>query len=192
MAYLKYYSEEHKVFPEAYEEKISEATADLYFNRLRKHYKFPQRLEFGGRRAGTCSSYMVRLHRRDISVGILAHEVAHALQYKKRNQGKEIGKWHTKMHRNLMRKVIAYINAHKNKWVERQKLKNDRSLKSWENKVKREQERAEYKKTYDYKLSKLRQREKKLTSRAKRINTLLKKVKASIKRYERKISEQKI
>jgi DNA-binding transcriptional ArsR family regulator len=185
MARLLYYVEEHVRFREYYDEKLTTGLATLFFEKLKAHYKFGQCLEFRGFGNGSnCSSYRIRLGR-DTNVGTLAHEVAHAIQFRKIRLGVAVNtrRWHTKKHTRIMENVLKYISNNRVSWIAMQDAKNERSVVSYHLKKEKEVKEKEFKKSDEYKLGLLRASEKRLSTKAKRIDTLLKKVKKKIKYY---------
>lgn len=97
---LLYYAMEREKFPEENKEVLSGSIVVLFFDKLKSHYKFSQVLEFhGSGNGGNCNSYRVRVGR-GCTLGTLAHEVAHAIQFRKIRLGKvrNTHRWHTKAH----------------------------------------------------------------------------------------------
>lgn len=191
MANLLYYRNEHKLFPEAYADKVSESYAELIFDKLKAHYKFHHRVIFrGNRQRGKCSAFWITLCRNP-SIGLIAHEVAHAIQLKKEGYHCEKGRrWHTKKHTAIMKRVLNYINIHIAGWIAVKEKKNERYLEMADDKFKRQQQKLAFKKTDEYKIQQLQKREKRLLSKFRRAENALKKVRKKLKYYEKKASLQ--
>jgi type IV secretory pathway VirB4 component len=185
MAHLLYYVEERMQFKDEFSDELGYDWTTLFFERLKQHYKFRQQLVFGGRRGGTCNGCVVRIKPDCLNLGVLVHEVAHAIQMKSKKPGQ---KWHTKKHTRLMIKVFDYVKAHRTEWITNDKVKTERRQEAHQERELRASNRIAYQKTPEYKLEVLRNREKHLLSRSKRLNTSLKKVQSKIKRYEKKIT----
>jgi len=113
---LKYYDVEDEIFREEYAITLNDEELTYIFLRLQSRYEFTQYLKIYGRQhtGGRCSSTQIRLPH-NCSVGLLAHEVAHALQ--KRN-GDVVRKWHTKKHMVYMKRVCRYIMKNLPYWRE--------------------------------------------------------------------------
>ena len=187
MANLAYYRTEHETFKTEYATQLSDVDTDLFFGKLKTHYDFRQELVRKGRRGhGSCNQWTLRVASQT-SLGILTHEVAHALQFKRRAYAATSGmKFHTKHHTTIMKRVLAYVHAHKEAWLAVQKAKQERYMNSVQNQERHAQEQERFRKTDEFKMGRLRQREARLLTKAKRIATLLKKVQRQIKYYARK------
>ena len=193
MANLIYYRTERDNFPQAYAEILSDSKAEMFFGKLQSHYKIRHYITFGGRRLGVCNQNSIKLKRGQASVGILAHEVAHAIQFKKFNYTIPKGtRFHTKQHTNIMRKVIEFIDNHKANWVEVADKKHQKWIDGQMNKIKKNEELKHLKTTDEYKLNKALNKQARLLSKEKRISNLLKKIQKQIKYYERKKLNRKI
>jgi hypothetical protein len=114
MPYLRYYDMEREALREAYATVLNDTEMSYVFDRLQAHYGFRQRLKvYGYRGGGRCSEYRILLSHHP-TVGVMAHEVAHAIQYK---HGHEKGKgWHTKKHLAITRGVSELILSHLPEW----------------------------------------------------------------------------
>jgi len=189
---LKYYADEKEVFRQEREMKISDAEAELVYQKLAKKYKLSQRLEFyGNRQSGSCSSCRVKLSHNP-SIAILSHEVAHAIQYAKfkkkygyinGNPNLKKHRWHTKKHQRIMRKVCDYINKNIDQWRTGQKERSERKCIGFERKLKLEEQRMQERKTPQFKLIKIRELIKKWEGKRKRAENKLKKLQKMEKRY---------
>ena len=182
MARLVYYQKEQMEFSSA--ESLTDAEAVYAFKRLKAHYKLSHRLEIHGNRGGGhCNSWRVHVAH-NTTVLTLAHEVAHAVQFKKRG-GDTGGKWHTKEHRGIMKRVVKYITTRLPVWKAQVGKDCNRRMQSSINKKEKESQTEALKRTPEYKLEHLRKLEKKAESRVKRATTHLKKIQRRIRRYTR-------
>ena len=119
MAKLEYYKQEEKKFKDAFATGLSPEEARWIFKRLKRKYNLEQELcvskSMKGRKIkgnqieGCCCECHIQIGIPS-TVGTLAHEVAHAMQYRTRlNQGKPGRKWHDKKHAKLMESIINDI-----------------------------------------------------------------------------------
>lgn len=119
MSRLKYYKQEETKFKDAFNTALLPELARRIFRKLKKKYKLEQelcisknlkgRLVNGNRIEGCCCECHIQLGIPS-TIGTLAHEVAHAIQYKTRlNSGKPGIKWHDKKHSILMEEIIIDI-----------------------------------------------------------------------------------
>jgi len=187
MPKLKYYKTEREEFKDAFDFKLNDNQVNLFYHKLQTKYKFKQYLIRKGRLGcGKCNSYRIIIGE-NTSIGVLAHEVAHAIQYKQNNYYMKGMRFHTKKHKVIMGRLINYINRHQDKWLESENKKQEKKLTLHQNKEKNKQELKDYKKTNEFKIKKLMEKENKLLSRLKRTNTILKKVQRKIKYYNNKV-----
>lgn len=119
MPRLEYYKQEEKKFKDAFATGLSPEVAKSIFRRLKRKYNLEQelcvsknvkgRIVKGNRIEGCCCECHIQIGIPS-TVGTLAHEVAHAIQYRTRlNQGKPGRKWHDKKHSILMEEIIIDI-----------------------------------------------------------------------------------
>lgn len=189
MVRLKYYEKEKDEFRKYWSTELNDANFIRYvFKRLKSHYKFWQNLEFTNRYSniggGRCNQARVSLGY-VTNVGILAHEVAHAIDFEKRpilGYPPSKVRRHSKKHLAIMRRVLNYIDSHIEEWRASFQSKTVKESEAFKIRQARDAEREAYKKTVDYKLEQLLVREKRLLTKQKRITTLLKKIQRRIKR----------
>ena len=106
MPWIKYYEKERQRFSREYSTKLSDDETKQVFEHLKNHYQIPHRLTIGGRHGyGRCTNRRIRVSH-DGSVGMLAHEVAHAIQMRQRKPNE---RWHTKRHAAIMKRICKYI-----------------------------------------------------------------------------------
>lgn len=128
MPWLKYYAEERVAQKAAFAEVLSEADLRRAFNRLNRHYKLGYRLVIAERHGMSwCHRDYVLIRRNMMNVGVLAHELAHARQYRKRDrlrskarrEGRKLKRhnWHNREHKRYMEQMLSYIEAHKRHWL---------------------------------------------------------------------------
>lgn len=107
---LKFYYDEHRIFSEVYGMRIVGSAIKIMFKKLKRHYKLHQSLYFGARKNGHFRGGYIVVPS-STCVGLLCHEVAHAIDAKKRS---------SKHDRRLMRiltRVVNYCKT-KNYWKE--------------------------------------------------------------------------
>jgi membrane-anchored protein YejM (alkaline phosphatase superfamily) len=113
MPWLKYYEKERERFSKEYATKLNDNELKYAFERLKNHYHIDQELIIRGQRGhGHCWRWRIVLSH-ESSVGMLAHEVAHAIQW---NQKRANEKWHTKRHAAIMKQVSQYLMSHIDNW----------------------------------------------------------------------------
>ena len=107
---LKFYHDEQGKFREAYNRNISGKEVEIVFSKLKRHYKLSQWLRFNGSTRGHFRGHCIDVPY-NTSIGLLCHEVSHAIDSKKRR---------TKHDKRLMRilgRVVNYCKK-KNYWEE--------------------------------------------------------------------------
>jgi hypothetical protein len=108
---MKFYSVEHKHFPKHYATKLDWDACVIVHSKLCRHYKLPVRLAYNGRRCGVAhAGGLVELGRSGMNVGVLCHEVAHLIAYKRYMSMK-----HDKKLYRVMSRVMDYA-LRKNFW----------------------------------------------------------------------------
>lgn len=106
---LVFYEKERDWFGEAYGKKLNELQVTRVFKKLKRHYKIPHWLVINRKRSGgCCNRYRIELGK-EPSLGLLIHEVAHAVDFKKRRSR------HDKKFKKVMQKVFNYCKK-KNWW----------------------------------------------------------------------------
>jgi hypothetical protein len=101
---LAYYRKEHDEFPDHYALKLSWDECVIVHHKLCTHYKLPIILYYRGRVCGNArSNGVITLGRSGMSVGVLCHEVAHLLAYRKYHEMR-----HNKRMYRVMRGVMNY------------------------------------------------------------------------------------
>ncbi len=173
-----HYEREQAQFSKAYETKLPDSLALYVYGRLQGHYHFRQRLDFHGyRQSGRCRNYEIVLSHQP-SVGILAHEIAHAL-HRMKYRGVE-KKHHTKKFLRLMHRVLDYYWAHEEEYKAAYDAQVQRSTETLKARIEREKNQAAYQRTPEFKLQKLQ-------AQRKRWETKLKRAQTAIKRLNRRI-----
>jgi len=103
---LKFYYDEKEKFSEAYGKKLSFKEIRIVFDKLKRHFKLNLWIEFRTMRGGTFkrswSGSMIYLPYKT-SFGMLCHEIAHAIDSKKRGKTK-----HDKKLMKILGSVIKY------------------------------------------------------------------------------------
>ncbi len=106
--HLAFYEEEHKLFPEAYSTKVSDAEAEKIVRKLLRHFGFSVTARnvhvrfYGNRQTGACG-WDIRLSHNP-TVGLVCHEVSHKFHTR---HDKKLTRW--------MKRMIAYCYK-KNLW----------------------------------------------------------------------------
>lgn len=107
--YLKYYKMERERFSSEHQRQIDDVEATAIFKKLKSKHKIRQTLYFRGW-GGSCSTTRIRLGHKT-NVLILAHEFAHALQFRRLHyKNVDYYRFHGKKHFKLMSKLIIEIN----------------------------------------------------------------------------------
>lgn len=114
---LKFYENEQNTFHESYHKELKGERVDLIFRKLKRHYKlWNVTIRHNKRKNGVFGGWYI-----DVPVntffGLLCHEVAHAIDRKRRK---------SKHDKRLMR-IIARVNHYckKKNWFEGQEDKNN-------------------------------------------------------------------
>lgn len=202
MPQLNYYENEKAVFKEEfghfYFKKLTDSEIKYVFKKLKTKYKFWHNFEFYGYEysRSICSSRYVRMIH-NASVGSLAHEVAHAIQYMKRRKqcpdwkdGKiKKKRWHTKEHLNITRRVLKYMWKHLDDWLEAENQRHERSLETKERQKEAILKAKTEKNSPNYKLKAIQDRIKKWETKKKRSENALKKLRRREKIWQKKALE---
>jgi hypothetical protein len=109
MASLKFYEVERIQYQTEFEMTLGCSQARIVFDKLARHFKIRQSLEFRNICGGNCSRWYIKVGY-DTNVGILCHEIAHAIQFKKYGHFK-----HNKKLAKILARVIKYCLKH-NYW----------------------------------------------------------------------------
>lgn len=180
MPRLKYYADEAKEFSEAYSRVMSDTEATYIYKRLKTRYKLQQYLTITNAVRGNCGRWIIKLEHKP-SVGVMAHEVAHGLQYGRRHKGE---KWHCKRHRTLMIRVLKVIETNFDDWRDMANNQSDMRVASLKKKQERTTSMKEKKKTIPYKLEHTLESIKKWETKKKMADNKLKKLNRRKKLYE--------
>ena len=183
---IQYYAKEREIFKDAYDADLTDFELRAVFERLKSHYKFRQYLVFKGTSfRGHCTHWEIRLPH-DTSLGLLVHEVAHAIQFKKLHLGDKPKKWHTKKHTSIMRRILKYINGKGEVWISKANLKAEQRIQTVEKQELKAKALVEFKKTPDYKLQVIDKRIKQWETKKKRAESYLKKLLRNKKYWEKR------
>ena len=101
---MKYYTEENKKYKDYFNTRYNPKQAEKIIKKLSRHFKLNLAYYFNNYswgRAGLNKKYII-LPKDNISLGLICHEVAHCLPYK-RNK-----KFHTKRFARVSKKVYNY------------------------------------------------------------------------------------
>jgi len=184
MAAYKYYEMENKALKTEFATPLSCQEAEYAFARLKSRYKFRHYLIWRNlrRHCGLCGDFTITL-KPPTSVGILAHEVAHAIRNKKKLP-KE--KHHNKKHFNAMKRVAKVIMGNLSAWKAASASKIAQKNETIERRKAKESVFEVYAKTPNFKLAKLRSTEKAWLRKFKLATTKLKQIRRKIGIWERK------
>lgn len=171
---LKFYKDENELYAEAYDKKLSSREIGIIFEKLKRHYKLDVWLRHNAIRNGHFRGYCIDVPH-NTSFGLLCHEVAHAIDYKKRGKSKHDKK--------LMRILGNVINYCKNKDWWQEELDRRTEIKIKPQPTKEEIQKAKLEKK---KLDLVRYR-KKLNYYTKLYSNKIKKANRSIAMLERSI-----
>jgi NADH pyrophosphatase NudC (nudix superfamily) len=109
MPWIKYYEKERRRFSREYSIKLNDDEIKHVFELLKNHYHIPHELTISGRKGyGRCTHRRIRVAH-ESSIGMLAHEVAHAIQMKQKRPSE---RWHTQRHATIMKRVCRHITNH--------------------------------------------------------------------------------
>jgi hypothetical protein len=113
---LVFYEREHKFFKQAYSISLEFNNLKKIFNKLRRHYKLNLQLVCNKRYNGACSysnffNYGTIFLPKNTSFGLLIHEIAHAVDKKKRGKT-----GHDKKFWNVIKRVNHYCEKN-NYWI---------------------------------------------------------------------------
>jgi hypothetical protein len=187
MAHLLYYKKEREENAPAFEQTLLDNEAAYFFEKLKNHYKFTQALYFKGRTGGgSCNAYRIRLAR-PVNVGVLAHEVAHAIDMKRRSHFEKDGKWHTNRHAKIMKKVITRINENTNSWKEEMARKEAAKMQSMQARLTKLEQKAAFENSPEGKIEKLLAQKRRWESKAKRASNALRRLNRRIAFWEKKV-----
>jgi len=111
MAYLLYYLKERADFPLEFFNYLNVNRANYIINKLITHFKITSHNEwkFSGGKSSKCVTHKNTLKgrfifsKKEISIGVICHELAHAIDISKRGKST-----HAKKHYNIMKKLILY------------------------------------------------------------------------------------
>lgn len=110
MAYLQYYQQERKEFPEAENQELSSKEIQIVAKKLSRHYKLGNvDVEFtSGRNNSKGSRWRIRINMDNMNnFLVVCHEMAHVYQLRKLNF-KSGDRWHGKEHHKIMKRMINY------------------------------------------------------------------------------------
>lgn len=108
---LKFYKDEKELFSEAYDKEICGREVDMVFEKLKRHYKLEIGIRHNKRRNGVFRGWYIDVPYKT-SFGLLCHEIAHAIDKKKRGKSK-----HDKKLMRVLGRVVNYCKK-KNWWQE--------------------------------------------------------------------------
>lgn len=186
MARLTYYLKEGSVHGTNGAIGLSNIEARYVFQRLKRHYRLNQNLVFWGDDGrGSCSNWMVKVDNSP-ELKTLVHEVAHAIQFKKRKHNE---KWHTKKHERIMKRIYRYALPKLDGWKAMANKKHESHIKSVIAKSNKAKELQEFRKTPQYRLRMIEKRIRLWESKRKRAENSLKKLERRRKLWQRKLSQ---
>jgi hypothetical protein len=193
MANLKYYQDEHRELGLYRQAKITNQEAEHIFSVFQRRFKIPHSLRFYGYRdSGHCTRREVKLSNNP-SILMMAHELAHAIQYRKRLKKFGIFKlprmgWHTKQHAKLTRKLIGIIVEDLPAYKDAIAMKEGDRLASKATKAQRMAQIEAEKASPAYKLERLNGQKARWLTKKKRAENAIKKIERRIRIWEKKVS----
>lgn len=116
MVYLLYYQKERADFPEEFEINISPKIADKIITKLIGHFKIYSHNDwrFSGGKSSHCITYKdtmkghFKFSKKYTSIGVICHELAHAIEMQKRGCST-----HAKKHYRIMERLVNYCRKSK-------------------------------------------------------------------------------
>jgi len=181
---IKYYDNEKKIFKDEYVLKLSDFETGVVFQKLKSHYKFQQFLKFRNGGGGRCRTWEIIIPH-GTSLGLLAHEIAHAVQIKKGKQPNQ--KWHTKKHTSIMKRILKIANNKKDEWISNAEIQVDKKHGVIMRQEQKQREFEQYKKTPQFKLENISKSIKRWESKKKRAENVLRKLNRRKKIWEKKV-----
>ena len=111
MAYLKYYEKERADFPEEFGTFLDIKTANKIIKKLIGHFRIKthKTWRFGGGKSSHCVTWKntgqghFKFSKTNTSIGVICHELAHAIE-----MGKRKASTHATRHYNIMKRLIMY------------------------------------------------------------------------------------
>lgn len=189
MARLTYYLNEGSVHGENGKIKLTNIETKYVFQRLKSHYKFNQYLGIWGTgNRGNCSTSFVKVAY-DSDLSVLVHEVAHAIQFKKRHLCLKKQRFHTKKHMRIMARIYKYLMPRLEGWKAMANKKSESHFVSVRKKEEKKQELEKAKKTPNFKLQQIERRISLWESKRNRAENALKKLERRRKLWLRKLSQ---
>lgn len=195
MANLKYYSRMYEKFNgEQDKMKLDYTQVEFIFDKFKAHYKFNHDLRIGGRKS-CCNTHRVQIWRHQMTLYTLIHEVAHAIQFKRRrimiNNGKGM-KFHTKKHTKLMERLYKYFNSHWSQWQMTMQKDIERKKVRLEKQSAKINQIMAYKGSPQYKLDLINKNIHNWESKMRRAQNALKKLNRRKKLWENRFETRKL
>jgi hypothetical protein len=118
MVNLQYYANERLEFPEEFRVNLSSAIVKKIAVKLLGHYKIHthKEIRFSGGASSHCVTWKntgkgyLNFSKKHTSIGVICHEIAHAIEMSKRGMST-----HAKKHHIIMKRLIYYCK--KNKYI---------------------------------------------------------------------------
>lgn len=174
MPWLKFYAEERKRFPEAFQRKVADKHVQLIVNKLVRHFKISNHtvgVDFYGNRAGHAYyRYLTLPH--NPSFGLICHELAHILHMRKHGKSR-----HNKKLMQIIKRLVNYCKK-KGYWQAEIQRRNKPKPKPTKLHV------------LQKKLAKEQKAVKRISTRIKRLKTYLKKHQKRERYYQKQIKKQ--
>ena len=103
----KVYVDEWKDYPDVFERQITRKQVISMVKRLKKHFNIPYtQIEFTKHKNASASTWTLKFPRSErVSMGMVAHEVAHQLAHKKYDERV----YHNKKFKRCMRMIVNYV-----------------------------------------------------------------------------------
>jgi hypothetical protein len=116
MVNLLYYAKERMEYPEEFRVNLSPNIVTLIVKKLIGHYKIKTHKEFrfSGGSTSQCVTYAntgkgyFKFSKKHTSIGVICHELAHAIEIQKRGKST-----HANKHHNITKRLILYCRKNK-------------------------------------------------------------------------------
>lgn len=174
---LKFYKDEKELYAETYNKKLGSREIKIVFEKLKRHYKLDVLLKHNARSNGHFRGYCIDIPY-NTSFGLLCHEIAHAIDHKKRGKSK-----HDKKLMRVLGRVINYCKK-KNWWKEELDRRTEIKVKPIQTKEELQKQKLEKRK------ADLERYKKKLNYYTKLYSNKIKKANRSISMIERHTNQE--
>lgn len=114
MVYLQYYAKEREDFPVEFKDSLSRSKANKIIGKLIKYFKITTHpyWKFTGGKSSHCITWKdtgkgyFKFSKTHTSIGVICHELAHAIEMNRRGTST-----HAKKHYKIMKRLIEYCRS---------------------------------------------------------------------------------